>query len=141
MENLRTQFKNNKIHFFSVLIIFAAFCFTLWRSEISEKNQNLRMAGFEILKNLGQLQIVVNYAYFQSDNMLGNPYLGWGYVALASDLSQLMPKPVPETIQKLVEIWREEANLLNTSEEAADLVSRQIDASRESVLKSIRSLR
>jgi hypothetical protein len=131
---------HNVISIFSLLIIFSAFVFTAWRSEISEKNQNLRVAGIEILKNLGQLQIVVNYAYFQSDNMLGNPFLGWGYVALVSDLSELMPEPVPKTIQKLVTVWGEEANNLKTSEEAANRVSMQVDASREEVLKSIRSL-
>ena len=131
---------HNFISIFSLLTIFSAFVFTAWRSEISEKNQNLRVAGIEILKNLGQLQIVVNYAYFQSDNMLGNPFLGWGYIALVSDLSQLMPDPVPKTIQKLVAVWGEEANNLKTSEEAVNRVSMQVDTSREEVLKSIRSL-
>ncbi len=139
MKLFKTQF-NNVISVFSLLTIFSAFVFTAWRSEISEKNQNLRVAGIEILKNLGQLQVVVNYAYFQSDNMLGNPFLGWGYIALASDLSQLMPEPVPKTIQKLVAVWGEEANNLKTSEEAANRVSMQVDASRKEVLKSIRSL-
>jgi hypothetical protein len=139
MKSFKIQF-DNIISIFSLLIIFSAFIFTAWRSEISEKNQNLRVAGIEILKNLGHLQIVVNYAYFQSDNMLGNPFLGWGYIALVSDLSQLMPDPVPKTIQKLVAVWSEEANHLKTSEEAANRVSMQVDTSREEVLKLIRSL-
>ncbi|MGC1879022.1 MAG: hypothetical protein WA347_04450 [Rhabdochlamydiaceae bacterium] len=139
MKSFKIQF-DNIISIFSLLIIFSAFVFTAWRSEISEKNQNLRVAGIEILKNLGHLQIVVNYAYFQSDNMLGNPFLGWGYIALVSDLSQLMPDPVPKTIQKLVTVWGEEANHLKTSEEAANRVSMQVDTSREEVLKLIRSL-
>jgi len=138
---IKRTFKDSIIAVSSLLVVVAAFMFTAWRSEISEKNQNLRMAGFEILKNLGELQIVVNYAHFQADNMLGNPYLGWGHIALVSDLSQLMPDPVPETIQKLIVVWRTEANQLKMSEEAANRVSQQIDASRHEVLKSILSLR
>jgi hypothetical protein len=134
------KLKNDFLSFVTLAAIITTFIVTTWRSEVSEKNQNLRMAGFEILKNLGQLQIVVNYAYYQPDNMRGNPYLGWGYIALVSDLSQLMPHPVLETIQKLVIVWEEEANNLKTRKESVEQVSLQIDNSREQVLKSIHSL-
>jgi hypothetical protein len=140
MHMIIKKFKNDFFSIVTLAAIVTAFIVTTWRAEISEKNQNLRMAGFEILKNLGQLQIVVNYAYYQPDNVGGNPYLGWGYIALVSDLSQLMPHPVLETIQKLVIVWGDEANNLKTRKEAVEQISLQIDNSRKAVLKSIHSL-
>ena len=140
MHMIIKKIKNNLISLVTLFAIITTFIVTTWRSEISEKNQNLRMAGFEILKNLGQLQIVVNYAYYQPDNVGGNPYLGWGYIALVSDLSQLMPHPVEETVQELVSVWAAEADNLKTTNEAVKRVSQQIDNSREEVLKSIHSL-
>jgi hypothetical protein len=134
------RIKDKLIETLTILVILATFVSTTWRSEVYEKNQNLRTAGFEILKNLGQLQIVVNYAHFQPDNTLGNPYLGWGHVALVSDLSQLMPEPIPTTIHKLVDVWGAEADNLKNSDEATKHVSHEVDASRQAVLNFIRSL-
>ena len=51
-----------------------------------------------------------------------------------------MPRPVRETIQKLVIVWGVEANNLKTRKEAVEQVSLLIDNSREEVLKSIHSL-
>ena len=91
--------------------------------------------------HLGELQIIVNHELYQKDSALANPYLGWGQISLISDLSQLLPTPVPETVQKLVTVWGNNWQKIKTDEEAATLVSDQIDSSRKEVLESIRYLR
>lgn len=141
MATFREQFKSNFIAILSLTIVIISFGFNSWRAEVSEKNQNMRTAGFEILKNLGQLQIVVNYAYYEPDNMLGSPYLGWGYVSLASDLSNLMTPSVAASIHKLVGVWGANFEGLKKDGKAADLISAEIDTARQTVLNSIRSFK
>jgi hypothetical protein len=52
-----------------------------WRDNSIEEHRNIRVAGFEVLKNLGELQLVVDYARYQKDRQLGNPTTGWGRAA------------------------------------------------------------
>lgn len=136
-----SQIRNHFVAILSLMIAIFALVYTTWREELTEKNRNLRTAGFEVLKNLGELQIVVNLNHYLPENQQSNPYLGWGYIALAADLSQLLPPPVPETVNKLVKVWGENWTNIKTNEEAANLISSEIDASRIAVLKSIQSLR
>ncbi len=139
--SLKRQLKDNMVAIISLVIAIVALLYTGWREETTEKNRTLRTAGFEVLKNLGELQIVVNYAYYQHDDAKGNPYLGWGHIALISDLAVLLPSPIPQTIAKLVKDWGELAQKINNNEEAVDLISSEIDASRHEVLQAIRYLR
>lgn len=136
-----TQLKDHAIAIISLVIAIIALLYTSWREELTEKNRTLRLAGFEVLKNLGELQIVVNLNYYLPENMQTNPYLGWGHIALIDDLSQLLPQPVPETADKLVKTWRENWEEIKTSEAAVHAISNEIDTSRNVVLKSIQSLK
>src|SRR5260221_9920468 len=138
---IKQQLKDNMVAIISLVIAIIALSYTAWREETTEKNRTFRVAGFEVLKNLGELQIVVNHAYYMRESALANPYLGWGHIALVSDLSQLLPKPVPTTVAKLVKVWGENWDKLNRDEEAVTAVSAEIDASRAEVLESIRYLK
>jgi hypothetical protein len=141
IRRIRDQLKNNFVAIISLIIALIALCYTTWREEVTEKNRNIRTAGFEVLKNLGELQIVVNHIYYQHDNMLANPYLGWGYISLISDLSNFLPPPVPDTVKKLVEAWSVNWKKIKTDEEAVTQISQEIDDSREAVVDTIRKLR
>ncbi len=61
-----------------------------WQANQNEINQNMRVAAFEVLKNLGELQTVVNYAHFSDNQSRGNPIEGWKQVAMVRDLSYLL---------------------------------------------------
>lgn len=135
------QFKSHFVALISLTIAIIALTYNTWREEITEKNRNLRLSAFEVLKNLGELQIVVNYGHYQSDNTMGNPIIGWGHIALVSDLGELLPPPIPEKIHTLTRVWGENWEKIRTDEVAVDLISDEIDASREVVLNELKSLK
>jgi hypothetical protein len=90
----------NQLKFYSVAVVslFTAifgFSYNSWQSHQNEINQNIRVASFEVLKSLGDLQTVVNYAHFSDDNLRGHPIDGWKHVTMARDLSKLL-KPEAE---------------------------------------------
>jgi hypothetical protein len=138
---IRNQLRENFIAIVSLVIAIIALVYSAWREETTEKHRNIRTAGFEVLMNLGELQIVVNHVYYKPDDTLANPYVGWGYLALASDLSNLLPSPVPEMVAKLVNVWGENWENIHSNEEAINKISNEIDNSRKEVLQVLRHLK
>ena|ERR1700721_3150043 len=140
-QTLRRQLQKHSVAIISLIIAIIALCYTAWREDTTERNRTLRVAGFEVLKNLGELQFIVNDSYYGNGTMKGNPLLGWGHIALISDLSELLPKPVPQAVDELVAVWKKDVTKIATDEEAVSQVSDQIDNCRKVVLESIRYLR
>lgn len=136
-----TQIRNHLIAIISLIIAVTALFYNAWRNEHTEKNRNTRTAAFEVLKELGELQIIVNYSHYQHDKAMGNPFLGWGHIALISDLGQLLPNPVPNHVKKLTEVWGENWEKIPTNDAATDSVTNEIDQSRKSVLDVLRQLK
>jgi hypothetical protein len=134
------QFKSHTVTVISLAIAFTALTYSIWREELSERNRNARMASFEALKHLGELQIIVNYAYYQPDDQLGNPFYGWGHMALIGDMAALLPPEASEPVKKLSETWASNWKLLKTDEKAVDQISHDIDQSRTAILELVRKL-
>lgn len=137
---INQQIHNNLVAILTLLIAIMALGFSAWRAERSEKNNTVRTAAFEVLKNLGELQVVVNYSYYSPGNTKSDPMLGWGYVSLISDLSQTLPPPIPKTVEQLIDAWNSNWKQLNTSEQSATDISSQIDNSRSAILEELRKL-
>lgn len=135
------QIKNNLIAIVSLIIAITALTYNTWREEETEKNRTTRLAAFEVLKSLGQLQAVVNYTHFDPENKMGSPFAGWGYIALISDLSEILPDPIPQATQQLANTWSEQYPTLQTEQASAIAISQQIDLSRESILNVLHQLR
>ena len=70
-------------------------------------NQNIWVAAFEVLKNLGELQTIVNYAHFTSDSSRGNPIEGWKHVTMVRDLSRLLKPAAKQESQLLYNAWEQ----------------------------------
>lgn len=134
------QFKSHIVAIISLGIAFTALTYSIWRDELSERNRNTRMASFEALKHLGELQIIVNYAYYQPDNQLGNPFFGWGHITLIGDMAALLPSEASEPVKKLSETWAENWQMLKTEERAVDQITQRIDQSRSAILELVRNL-
>ncbi len=135
------QIKNNIIAIISIAIAIMALSYNTWRNEHTERNRNTRTAAFEILKELDELQVVINYSYYRHESLMDNPYLGWGHIAYISDLSQLLPSPIPGKIKTLTEVWEKNWEKIKTNDAAIDNISNEIDHSRESVLSILRQLK
>ena len=139
--NLKDQFGHHFVAILSLCIAVIALGYTTWREEVTEKNRNNRVAAFEVLKNLGELQVIVNYVIYEPENPMANIFLGWGHVAIISDLGSLLPDPIPNETKHLVEVWASNAQNLQHDEKAQDAVTKEIDSSRQSLLRCIQSLR
>jgi len=135
------QIKNNFIAIISLFIAISALYYNTWRNEQTEKNRNIRTAAFEVLKELGDLQAVINYARYQPNNTFGNPYLAWSHVAMINDLSELLPPPIPNNIHTLTQTWNKHWMKIKTNDGAIDIITNEIDHSRESVLFILQKLK
>lgn len=138
--NFGLQVEHHIVAIISLIIAIIALSYTAWREEKTEKNRTLRFAGFEVLKNLGELQLVVNNAHYQEDKSMGDPFLGWGHISLISDMSRLLPPPIPEKIDQLIIVWKKDWNSLKSSNESVEKITNEIDVSREVVLNELMHL-
>src|SRR5262249_55151435 len=139
--NIGRQIQRHFVAILSLVIAVVALGYTTWREEVTEQNRNTRIAAFEVLKNLGELQVVVNLAAYPQQSLPFNPLLGWGHIAIISDLGSLLPAPIPEKTKKLVQIWSDSWQKLQNNERAQDSVTEEIDANRQAVLEVIHKLR
>jgi hypothetical protein len=112
--------KKHGIAILSLFIAILALGYTTWREEVTEHNRNMRIAAFEVLKNLGELQVIVNETiYAHADSAF----------------------PIPEKTEKLAKVWGENWEKIKSQESAQDAITNEIDTCREAVLTVLHSLR
>ncbi len=121
----------------SLITAIVGLSYNAWQANQNEVNQNMRIAAFEVLKNLGELQTVVNYAHFKKDESRGNPIEGWKHVAMVRDLSYLLKPSAKQQSQLLYEVWQRDWEQLVTDPTVEQQISRQITKTREAVLSTI----
>lgn len=139
--SIRGQIYHNAVALISLVVAVTALTYDTWRNELTEKNRNIRVAAFDVLTHLGELQKVVNYAHYEPKSPQGNPLLGWSHIAMIGDLAQLLPEPAPERAQELVTMWSENLNKIQTDPASADKVSDSIDRSRLSIVDILYKLK
>jgi hypothetical protein len=135
------QLRRNSLALLSLLVALSALSYNTWRNESTEKNRNIRAAEFEMLKNLGELQQIIDYAHFRHDQQRGDVTLGLSRILLIHDLSMLTPRPVADSAETLLASWRANGDKLDSSLEAASVLSEQVLETRRVVLDSLRGLR
>ncbi len=91
---LGKQLITHSVAVVSLITAIVGLSYNAWQANQNEINQNMRVAAFEVLKNLGELQTVVNYAHFSEDKTRGSAIEGWKHVSMVRDLSHLL-KPMP----------------------------------------------
>ncbi|PKM06269.1 MAG: hypothetical protein CVV17_02395 [Gammaproteobacteria bacterium HGW-Gammaproteobacteria-7] len=90
---IRQQVRNNLVAIISMIVAVSSLLYSAWRHEVTEDQRTVRQAGFEILRNLGELQTIADHAHYTGDSTQGHPVTGWGRVLMIRDLSRLMPQP------------------------------------------------
>ena len=95
IKSIYSQIRANIVAIVSVIVALTGMGYNTYRNEKTEINHNVRAAAFETLKNLGETQILVDYAHFKKDRERGDTRLGWGRMTLIHDLSQVLPPPGP----------------------------------------------
>jgi hypothetical protein len=141
VQTIRQQLRANAVALISLVVALGSLGYNTWRNEETEENRSVRVAAFEVLKNLGELQLVVNFAFFAKEQQFGHPMAGWGRVALISDLSQVLPTPAPQRAEQLHQVWRANWERIADDEASVDRITAEIDRTREAIREILRQLR
>lgn len=134
------QLKTNLVAIISLLTAVSGLSYNTWRDHRNEVNENMRNAAFEVLKNLGELQTVVNYAHYHADQERGSPIEGWKYVLLVRDLSHLLPQNNMQQSETLFKVWQQDWEQLAASPQSEQRISVHIANTRVDVLNTLQAL-
>jgi hypothetical protein len=140
-QTIRQQLQANAVALISLVVALSSLGYNTWRNEQTEENRTVRVAAFEVLKDLGELQLVVNQAFFAKDDRMGHPMAGWGRVALISDLSEVLPPPASRRAEQLHQVWQANWRQIEDDEASVDRITAEIDATRDAIRKIVRQLR
>ena len=138
---LWTQFRANIVAIGSMAVALTGLAYNTYRNEKTEINHNVRAAAFETLKNLGEVQIIVDYAHFKKDRVRGDMRLGWGRITLIHDLSQVLPPPGPADADGLLAAWRDNVDKLEGETDAMIKITDEIQRLRLTTLDILNNLR
>lgn len=125
---------------FSMLFALIGFSYNVWRMEITEYNNNVRSASFELLLQLSELESIVYAAHYDKDPVQGNPRQGWVKVNLIADLSMITEPEIAVAAKGLQQSWQESWQKLENDEASAEAVISSIDDTRAHVRQLLKQL-
>jgi hypothetical protein len=140
-DSLKSQIHRNLLAIISLFIAITALTYNSWRQELTEDNRNLRLASFELIMQLGELQLIVDHAHYDHDKERGNPITGWGRVALIEDLSAVLPAPLPEKSIHLKQAWSGHWEGLGKEDVHVEQITTAIQSMREEVRDQLTMIR
>ncbi|WP_457669082.1 hypothetical protein [Thiolapillus sp.] len=138
--DIRSQIRNNLLAIISLIVAFSALGYNTWRNELTEQNRNVRFAGFEIIKNLGELERITYLIHYDKAIQRNTPRDGWAVVLVLRDLSALMPGSVSDEAARLFATWQKSWEGLGEDEKSVADIDNAINALREETLTVIRAL-
>jgi hypothetical protein len=115
---------------FSVLFALLGFSYNVWRMEVSEQNNNIRTACFEILLEPSSLEQLVFAAHYDGDPVAGNPRKGWSKAGLIGDLSALTAELVEQRAGQVKQTWSQHWEAMPRHKASFDRIVGAIDAMR-----------
>lgn len=139
--NLVTQIRQNMLAIISLIVAISALSYNTYRNELTELNRNKRSAGFELLKELNQLQLLIDYAHYDKDTEQGNPITGWGHVMYVKDMSHLISANVVADADHLGEIWAVEWETVYDNSASNQRITEGVNALRSRVRQEINALK
>jgi hypothetical protein len=125
----------------SVAIAMSSLVYLAWRNESTERNRNIRAAEFEMLKDLSELQQVVDYAQIRQDQSRGDPTRALTLVMQIRDLGEIASPNVAAAATKLQLAWVQQGENLGKNVEVSNNLSEEILSTRRVVIDSLRSLK
>ncbi|MEE9303127.1 MAG: hypothetical protein V3U84_05000 [Thiotrichaceae bacterium] len=138
--NLVSQVKANALALLSLCVALYALGYNTWRNEVTEYNRNIRFSGFEMLVHISELQRISYLAHYDKDLNMGNPRKGWTEALQLRDLSQLMPKPIHQDTEQLINTWERNWKDLHQSEASVQAIDHELQILREAILDELRKL-
>ena len=140
MSDVRRQLRDNLVAITSLVIALAALGYNTWRNERTERNRNIRVAGVELLGEIGSLQQIIFYAHYAAGDVRGDPRMGWADVLTINDLAALMPATVTRDAEALRAAWEADSAGLIEDQAAFRRIDGAIDALRQTTLVQLRAL-
>ena len=137
MKNKSTlkQIKQNLVALISLFIAISSLTYNTWRNEQTEFNRNQRLASFEIIVKLNELQqIVCHHVYDNDTKDKGNLRTGWAHVLTIQDFSKVLNNKLIESCDNLQNIWNENWQNLSQGQKSIDNVLKSIDKVRSDIL-------
>jgi hypothetical protein len=141
MSDMRRQLRDNLVAITSLVVAFSALGYNTWRNERTEYNRNVRVAGIELLQEIGSLQQIIFYAHYAEGDARGDPRMGWADVLTIQDLATMMPPDVEREAKELRAAWEANADGLLDDEGAFLRIDGAIEAFRQAALAELRALR
>jgi hypothetical protein len=126
---------------FSMIFAVVGFSYNAWRLEVSESNNNIRTASFEVLNELAELEQIIFTRHYDNDLQKGNPRIGWVKVGLIVDMGLLISPDVEHRAESLKQKWGESWSRLGTDQKVVDELSGAIDQVRTEIKVTLSQLR
>ena len=123
-----------------MVVAVIGFSYNAWRMELSEDNNNIRTASFEVLTELSELEQIIYAAHYDKDMQEGNPRKAWVKVGLIVDLSGLISQQVENEADHLKTLWTNSWQLVKDDEVATQKLVVQIDKVRISIKMDLKNL-
>ena len=137
---LLDQLQKNLLAMISLVVALSALGYNTWRNELTEKNRNTRMAGFELLVHISELQRITYLAHYDKDLVSGNPRKGWSEVLVIQDLGELIGVDQPLPTMALQQAWQDHWEGLGDDPQSVSEIDNAIDQLRRATLAALRSL-
>ncbi|WP_394200414.1 hypothetical protein [Shewanella waksmanii] len=125
---------------FSMIFALIGFSYNVWRMEISEHNNTMRSASFELLLQLSELEAIVYAAHYDNNLIEGNPRKGWIKVNLVHDLALITTPELQQQTKQLKAVWQQNWSLMAEEQHSSNAIIAEIDNSRAKVRQLLSSL-
>jgi len=146
---MRRAVRDNLVAITSLVVALSALGYNTWRNERTERNRNIRVAGIEMLKEIGSLQQIVSEVSAGDEaapgerprDPRGRLRMGWVDVWTLNDLASVMPADVTREARELEAAWEADVEEVPESDTASRRINAAIEELRQATLSSLRALR
>jgi hypothetical protein len=140
MSTLLQQVHKNLLAVISLVVAISALAYNTYRNELTEDNRNRRSAGFSMLQELSELQLLIDYAHYDKDTVKGNPISGWGHLLYLKDMSYLVSGEVVVGTEALTKVWGLEWQTVRDDEASNQRMTAAINTLRDQVRHTMATL-
>ena len=138
---LKVSIQRNLLSIISLLFALTSLSYNTWRNETSARNENQREAGFRVLTELAELQVLTDHITYGEDELKGDAIEGWTKVRFICDLSMLVNPELELVAKDLQAKWAENVGVLEHDEPSNKIVSASIQAVRDQTVRLLAQLK
>ncbi len=138
---LKVSIQRNLLSIISLLFALTSLSYNTWRNETSARNENQREAGFRVLTELAELQVLTDHITYGGEELKGDVIEGWTKVKFISDLSVLVTPELELVAKNLLVKWTENVGALEHEEPANKVISASIQTVRDQTVRQLAQLK